>query len=937
LPVPLTSFVGREWEAAEVRRLLGQTRLLTLTGAGGCGKTRLALHVAAGATDAYADGVAFIPLAAESDPALVPARIAEVLQAPEEPGRPIAATLADRLRDHELLLILDNCEQVCEAGPAIAELLAACPRLTTLVTSRALLHVAGEYVFAVPPLASPAPDASGARPPAPAGHDADADGGVEPFGPGPLLEYAAVRLFVERARAVQPGFELTEHNAPAVAAICARLDGLPLAIELAAARVRVLTPRAILTRLTGDDPAGPFQFLTGGARNLPSRQQTLAATIAWSYDLLTEDERACFRRLAVFSGGWTVEAAAPVCDLSPDPSPTGGGEPHATVPAASGLGSRPRLSWHPTPAEAPPSLAGKGESERQRRGSGLLDLLTALADKSLVRPAPGRDDEPRFGMLVVIREFAQARLAETGEGAACRRRHAGYFAALAEMAAPLLETADQGAWLDRLEADHDNLRAAVRWCAESGETETGLRLGGALWMFWFMRGYLREGRDLLGRLLALPATRHQPALCARALNGLAYLMRNQGDFAAARPLMEESVAIRRALGDRRGLAGSLSNLAGMALEQGEYALARRLYDEHLALCRGLGDELGAADALDRLGILAFYQGDHTGARALLHESLAIVERLGDKQAISWVASKLGEVALSEGDWQTAARWYGRHHALAHEVGHRAAIAEAELAAGLVAFQRGDPDEAERLFESNLRLVQECGYQLGLPAALLAQALIAQHRGRHSRAAAFYGDAFARLQAMGDRRAMALCLERLASLLGDVDQPHTAARLLGAAAALRGAIGAPAPPCEQARLARLGDALRARLGPAALAEAPAAGAAATLNALVAEAVAAVERALAPAEESPLASVPGPRPHDRREAAPGLPVGLTRRELAVLRLLAAGRTTKEIAAELVVSPRTVERHIANLYRKIGARGRADAAGFAHRHGLMPARVP
>jgi DNA-binding CsgD family transcriptional regulator/tetratricopeptide (TPR) repeat protein len=567
----------------------------------------------------------------------------------------------------------------------------------------------------------------------------------------------------------------------------------------------------------------------------------------------------------------------------------------------------------------------------------VLDLLTALADKSLIRPTPSHGDEPRFGMLVVIREFALARLAESGEEDACRRRHAGYFAALAETAEPLLETADQAAWLDRLEADHDNLRAALRWCTDRGEAEVGLRLGGALWMFWFMRGHLREGRDLLGHLLASAATQQSPAPRAKALNGLAYLMRNQGDFAAARPLMEESVAIRRATDDRHGLAGSLSNLAGMALEQGEYALARRLYDEHLALCRELGDELGAADALDRLGILAFYRGDHTGARALLHESLAIVERLGDKQAISWVACKLGEVALSEGDWRTAAAWYGRHRTLAHEVGHRAAIAEAELTMGLVAFQRGDMDEAERLFESNLRLVQECGYQLGLPAALLAQALIAHHRRRYARAAAFYHDAFTRLRAMGDRRTTALCLERLASLLGDVDQPLAAARLLGVAAALRRAIGAPAPSSEQPRLARLDGALRARLGTAALAEAQAAGEAATLDALVAEAVIAVEHVASSTGPAPLPSDAGLPSHRRRAAAPGPPVRLTRRELTVLRLLAAGRTTKDIAAELVLSPRTVERHIANLYRKIGARGRADAAGFAHRHGLADAEAP
>jgi predicted ATPase/class 3 adenylate cyclase len=497
LPIELSSFVGREQAIAELSDLLASARLLTLTGPGGIGKTRLALHLAADALANYPHGVWLVRLDALADNDLVPAAIATVMGIREQPGRSLLETLTDAIGSSQLLLVLDNCEHLIQACAKLAEaLLQACPQVQLLATSRESLNVAGEVVWHVPPLSLPEPH----RPPA----------------PEQLGEYQAVRLFIERAVAVRHGFAVTNQNAPAVAQVCQRLDGIPLAIELAAARVGVLSVEQLVERL--DER---FRLLTGGSRTASPCQQTLRAAIDWSYELLSEAERALFRRLAIFAGGWTMEAAEAVC-----------------------VGN---------------AIASED----------VLDRLSSLVNKSLVN-AEERHGAERYRLLETIRDYARERLEASGEAEAVRRQHAEHFLALAEHVAPELRGARQAQWVKRLDAEHDNLRAALHWCVEHGEVEQGLRLGGALWRFWQMHGHLTEGRERLMEALRLPEdgmpSERRMAARAVALNGAA-AWRGTGDYALARSMYEERLAISRELGDRLGVAESLNNLGIVAARQ----------------------------------------------------------------------------------------------------------------------------------------------------------------------------------------------------------------------------------------------------------------------------------------------------------------------------------------------------------------------------------
>ena len=476
-PTPL---LGREREVEQVCAKLRRddVRLLTLTGPGGTGKTRLALQVAADLLDDHKDGVYFVALAPLSDPALVVSTIAQTLGVKESGGRSIMQSLLDYLREKALLLALDNFEQVTDAAPQVAELLANSPRLKVLATSRIPLHLRGEHEFAVPPLALPN-----------IGHLPALES---------LSQYAAVELFIERAQAVQAGFSVDNENAPAVAAICVRLDGLPLAIELAAARIKLLAPQAMLRRLED-----PLKFLTGGARDLSVRQQTLRGAIAWSYDLLDENEKRLFRRLAVFVGGFTLEAAAAVCETT-------------------------------------------GDLQLD-----VFEGIAALVDESLLRQESSPDGEPRFFMLETIREYALERLTESGEE--LQRQHAEFFLTFAEQAEIELHGFQQLKWLERLEVEHDNLRAALGWLAHNDEAQRGLRLAGALTDFWNTRGHRTEAERQFGVLFALPGASRLTAARAKALSGAAWLSVYL-DRRKAHSLWEESVQLWRELGDKRGLA-----------------------------------------------------------------------------------------------------------------------------------------------------------------------------------------------------------------------------------------------------------------------------------------------------------------------------------------------------------------------------------------------
>jgi predicted ATPase/class 3 adenylate cyclase len=588
LPVQPTPLIGREQIGATACGLLrhADIRLLTLSGPGGTGKTRLGLQVAADLLEDFDSGIYFVPLAAIRDPALVASSIARTLDIQEKAGQALLDSLKESLREQQILLVLDNFEQVVDAAPLVAELLAACPRLKCLVTSRVVLRLSGEHEFPVPPLELPDPR-----------HLPAVDA---------LSQYAAVALFIQRALTIKPDFRVKNDNAAAVAEICVRLDGLPLAIELAAARIKLLPPQAILARL-----GRRLELLRGGTRDVPDRHQTLRQAIAWSYDLLEAGEQALFRRLAVFVGGCTLEAAEAVCqavhDLAADP----------------------------------------GQSLE------VLDGVASLLDKSLLRQAEQASGEPRFRMLETIREYGLECLVASGEEPAVRRAHADYYLALVEAAELALSGPEQTTWLQRLEAEHDNLRAALRWAEESGEAELGLRLAGALCQFWLMHGHLREGQERLARLLGLAEAALRTAVRAKVLTGAGHLAHNLGDYATARTRFEESLALWRDLGNQQGIATSLNDLGWVASSQGDFAAAHSLSQESLVLWREIGNQQGIATSLHNLGFVAHGQGEYAAARALHQESLALRQELGDKRGIAFSLTHLGRAMHKQGDLRGA--------------------------------------------------------------------------------------------------------------------------------------------------------------------------------------------------------------------------------------------------------------------------------------------
>jgi predicted ATPase/class 3 adenylate cyclase len=603
LPVQLTSFVGRERVIAEVRALLEQTRLLTLTGAGGTGKSRLALQVAAELLPAFKDGAFLTDLSSVTDPALVPSVVARALAVPEVAGRSIVEAVQERLRDKELLLVVDNFEQVVEAAPLLEALLTAAPKLKVLVTSRVVLALRGEQAYAVPPLDLPDPQRL------PDLHTLD--------------KLEAVRLFTERARTVRPAFQLTDENAPAVAEIAARLDGLPLAIELAATRTKVLTPEQMLPRLQQR-----LALLTSGARTLPDRQRTLRNAIAWSYDLLEAAERRLFARLSVFTGGWTLDSAEAVSD-----------------PGELGLDA--------------------------------LDGLASLVDKSLIRRSEPPGQPSRFSMLETIREFGLEQLEASGDLEPVQRRHAEHFLGLAAEAEPHLTAADQGVWLDRCEQEHANLRAALRWAIDRGQAGPAQAAAGALWRFWQQRGHLAEGRRWLDEALAMPSGQAPTAERAKALAGAGGIAWWQEDLAAARRFYQEALAIARQLGDPARIAEALYNQAFLAGAEGQFDTAARLFEESRELSRQAGDEAGVARAewMSTIRDLAAGNWDPPIARA--EEAVATWRQTGDRlqlaDALVWLAvvyARAGHMAEARpGGARGAAAVPGRRQPRGHRLGH----------------------------------------------------------------------------------------------------------------------------------------------------------------------------------------------------------------------------------------------------------------------------
>jgi len=636
LPAELTSFVGRESEVHRVKTLLSTTRLLTLTGPGGTGKTRLALRVAEELSTDFRDGVFLVDLAPISDPALVVSTIAATLQIREEGWeRPVRESLEDHLRDRRLLLVLDNFEQVLGAAPVVAELLRTAPSLKVLVTSRAPLRVRGEQDVPITPLNVPDPDRL------PALED--------------LARNEGVALFVQRAAAAAPDFGLTDVNASLVAAIVGRLDGLPLAIELAASRAAILGPAAMLQRMERRLP-----LLTSGPRDVPARQRTLRAAIGWSYELLSESERILFRRLAALIGGATVEAAAAVCD--PDGN----------------------------------------------MGIDTLEGLSALMDNSLVHTIQTPADHLRFGMLQTIREFGMERLEAEDDAPMIRRRHADWFLRLAEAAEPNFRGPELDRWLQALQIEHDNLRAALRWAIENDEADIGLRLAASLWRFWHLGGYLSEGRLWVGAVLSLPSAAAPTVARARALaaaGGLAYW---QHDAPAVRSAYEEALAISSHLGDEVEMAEATYNLAfAYGLERGR-ARARELFLQSRQMFEGLGNKRGMADALSFLSNFTRHEGDVSGARSQAEESLRMHQEVGDLFGLMDSLHELGRAALDMGDLDIARSCFMQSLDVLAPLAYRTLVAIVIDHLAAEAIKRGRPLRAVRLGGASEALKEAAG-------------------------------------------------------------------------------------------------------------------------------------------------------------------------------------------------------------------------------------
>lgn len=658
LPAQLTSFVGRATERAAVDRLLAGHRLVTLTGPGGTGKTRLSIEVAGHAADSFPDGIFFVPLDAVRDPGLVASQIAGALGLSESGGRPARDLVVDWLARRTALLVLDNFEQVVDAAPFVADLLRSVPGLKLIVTSRASLRISGEHEYPVPGLPAP-PDLSGLsameRAQLPLrDRVVDAEG---------LATYESVRLFIERATAVRPGFQVTNDNAPAIAAICAKLQGMPLAIELAAARVRVLSPDAILARLTSQLTA-----LGAGSRDLPERQQTLRGAIAWSYDILDAGDRRLLERLSVFRGGIDLEAAEAVC----------------------------------------------GPAEELHRD--VVDGLGELADQSLLRVVDG--GEARFQMLETIREFAAEMLVAHGEGDLVRGRFGAWFLGLAERARPLLAGPDQRTWLDRLEMEHDNLRAALDRATAAGDAGTAIGLAFALWRFWQMRGHLFEARLRLDAMSAAPWSRQSPVLHARLLEALGGVCWWQADVAAMRVAYEEAVTLWRAAGNRSELANALYNYSfcftispnprEAASNTDPDGIGWASLQEALELYRALGDERGQANVLWGIGNKEYFSNDPTAGVATLTEALGIYRRVGDRTMEAWALHMLGAAKLRLGDLEASRGLFAGALRLFQGSGDASGLTLVFDDFASQAAYDGDPERAARLWGAARSLTASTG-------------------------------------------------------------------------------------------------------------------------------------------------------------------------------------------------------------------------------------
>lgn len=702
LPVQLTSFIGRDEEIKEVKELLRSTHLLTLTGTGGAGKTRLALQIGADVIDDFANGVWFVELASILDPLLLPQAILNALRIKEEPKKTLEEILTGYLKDKEILIILDNCEHLIEACALLTEkLLTTSPKLKIIATSREGLKCAGEQTHRILSLETP---------------NLKGEISIEQ-----LTQYESVRLFIERALALNPKFKVNNKNAPALAGICTQLDGIPLAIELAAAHIKVLTVERIYERLNDR-----FSLLTGGKRTALPRQQTLKALIDWSYDLLSEQEKVLWGRLSVFIDGWTLEAAEKICS------------------------------------------GNKVKKEE------ILDLLSLLVEKSIII---FNEEQERFRILESLKQYGEEKLRELNEIDEILSKHLYYYTKFSELAEPKLKGNEAMIWLEKLEIEHCNLQFAIEYSLSGSDREKGARLGVALVKFWDIRGYYSTGRRLLESIL-IDKIGISMSMIGKAMNGAGTLATNQGDYVQAQQFHKDGYAMYCKLGDKHGIANSLNNLGILSYIQGNYEPARKFFDDSLEIKIRIGDKDGVAGSLNNLGLVMYCQKDYKQAQKFFKESLTFKQEIGDKDGVAASLNNLGLVTYSQKDYVQAQKFFQDSLALRQEMGDKRGISYSLNNLGKVSYSLGVYYQAQKFYEQSLVLSRELGNKRGIADSLSNLSSVRIEQGDYEHAWKFYQESLTLWRELGNKLGVLYSIVGLAEIAGVKNNHKNAVYLLG---------------------------------------------------------------------------------------------------------------------------------------------------------------